>query len=653
MAQNPAIGNAVPSDRGTTTPDNRGGVVGAHPASAKPAPIDLGEAAAFPENAQITLTVTLNLRNRHQLEQLIESVHTRGTPQYHQFLTTQEFRDRFGPPPEAIAAVTQHYQAAGFTVTRSGTAQLHVTGSATAIERAFGVQLHSFVEAPTPTASEHRYRAALGPVHIPPSIAAQVQGVWGLDTRAHARSAARHAKIFPKGFGNVPNTPDPPGFWTFVDVAKYYDVEPLYQRGLDGTGRIIGIVTLASFLQSDAYAYWAKFGLHVAQDRITEILVDGGSGPPSDQSGSLETAMDVEQSGGLAPAAKISVYEAPNTDQGWVDAFARAVDDNLVDTISVSWVDWEYFQATQNWVTDPVTLTTTYTLQAFDDIFAQAALQGQTVFAGAGDSGAYSANVSWLYPVPEFTPVLSVYGPADQRYVTAAGGTTLPGKQGYLLPPGWNQPIIWITLAAESVWNWEYMIPLCADYGLSPVACGIYPVGGGGGVSLYVDRPFYQTGVEGMMSTAKGQTLYDVSVTPPLLLLTLPAGFPGRNVPDLSLNADPNTGYILAYTSDGTSRGQFPPGFSFQPYWAGTSIVAPQLNGIASLMVQGLGHRIGLLNVPLYEIASQGYGGPGAPLRAITHGDNWYYSAQPGYNPASGLGVPDVANLFDWLMSHP
>jgi subtilase family serine protease len=165
--------------------------------------------------------------------------------------------------------VTQHYQAAGLTVTRSGTTQLHVTGSAAAIERAFGVQLHSFVEASsTPTGSAHRYRAALGPVHIPPSIAAHVQGVWGLDTRAHARPAARQAKIFPKGFGNVPDTPDPPGFWTVVDVAKYYDVEPLYQRGLDGTGRTIGIVTLASFTQSDAYAYWAALGLNVAQDRI-------------------------------------------------------------------------------------------------------------------------------------------------------------------------------------------------------------------------------------------------------------------------------------------------------------------------------------------------------------------------------------------------
>jgi subtilase family serine protease len=316
-------------------------VVGAYPASAKPAPIDLGEAAAFRENAQITLTVTLNLRNRQQLEQLIESVHKRGTSQYHQFLTTQEFRDRFGPPPEAIAAVTQHYQAAGLTVTRSATAQLNVTGSATAIERAFGVQLHSFVEAPTPTVSAHRYRAALGRVHIPPSIAAHVQGVWGLDTRAHARPAAEQTKNSPKGFGNVPNTPDPPGFWTFVDVAKYYDVEPLYQRGLDGTGRTLGIVTLASFTQSDAYAYWAALGLNVAQNRITEIRVDGGSGPPSDQSDSLETALDVERSGGLAPAAKISVYEAPNTEQGFVDAFARAVDDNLADTISTSWLSWE------------------------------------------------------------------------------------------------------------------------------------------------------------------------------------------------------------------------------------------------------------------------------------------------------------------------
>jgi kumamolisin len=183
-------------------------------------------------------------------------------------------------------------------------------------------------------------------------------------------------------------------------------------------------------------------------------------------------------------------------------------------------------------------------------------------------------------------------------------------------------------------------------------ACGVFPFGSGGGVSLYIDRPFYQASVPGMMNTAPGQTVYDLSVTPPLFVMNLPADFPGRNVPYLSMNGDPNTGYLLAYTFDGL-RG--PPGFSFAPFWGGTSFVAPQLNGIASLMVQGLGHRIGLLNVPLYEIASesQGYAGTSGPLRAITQGDNWFYSAHPGYNPASGLGVPDVANLFDWLRSHP
>jgi subtilase family serine protease len=72
-------------------------------------------------------------------------------------------------------------------------------------------------------------------------------------------------------------------------------------------------------------------------------------------------------------------------------------------------------------------------------------------------------------------------------------------------------------------------------------------------------------------------------------------------------------------------------------------------------MVQGLGHRIGLFNVPLYQMAidPQGYAGPTPPLRQITEGDNWYYVAHPGYTPASGVGVPDVANLFDLLVSHP
>jgi hypothetical protein len=74
------------------------------------------------------------------------------------------------------------------------------------------------------------------------------------------------------------------------------------------------------------------------------------------------------------------------------------------------------------------------------------------------------------------------------------------------------------------------------------------------------------------------------------------------------------------------------------------------MNGVTALLSQGTRSRVGLINVPLYLLgASGGYRGINAPLRDVTTGDNWYWKARPGYDQASGLGVPDVANLLDAL----
>jgi subtilase family serine protease len=466
-----------------------------------------------------------------------------------------------------------------------------------------------------------------------------VHGVFGLDTKPrffpHLRAAA--AALRPQhSAGNAF------GSLTVTDFAQHYDVNPLYKAGIDGRGRTIGIVTLASFTPSDAFTYWSSLGLKVSPHRLKVEQIDGGSGAPSDDSGSLETTLDVEQSGGIAPGAKIVVYEAPNTNQGFIDAFAAAIDSNVPDTVSTSWGEWEEFDTpnsvlADSSVTDPVTGRTTSVIQANNDLLIQAALQGQSMFAAAGDGGAWDA----VGEVPStFSNVLSVDDPAAQPFITAMGGTTLPGPQAYGLPDG---STLTIDLPQEQAWGWDYLEPLCSALDLTIDQCQIFPAGGGGGVSVFFRRPFYQRFVPGMANSVAGQTLYDNSQTPPQLILSLPAGFAGRNVPDISLNSDPQTGYVVAYTSDQT-------GFAFETFWGGTSFASPQMNGVTALLAQGIHHRVGLLNVPLYLLAAgQRYHGHNAPLRDITRGDNWYWNAAPGYDQASGVGVPDVARLLEAL----
>jgi len=615
-----------------------------YPHRATPAATDMGEAAATAGTAHITVTVALRLNNEQQLESLLESIYTQGSPHYHQFLTPEQFRTRFGPSTDSIAALTRYFEAAGLEVTRAATAQLRVSGAAAAIERAFAVKLHGYAVAASRSTPGYRYRAPLAEPQLPSTIGASVHGVFGLDTRPrffpHLRAAAGPARARPdRGQGDTAN---PFGSLTVTDFAQHYDVNPLYAQGIDGHGRTIGIITLAAFTPSDAFAYWSAVGLKVAKNRLKEVLIDGGPGAPSDDSGSLETTLDVEQSGGIAPGAKILVYEAPNTNQGFVDAFAAAIDSDAADTVSTSWGEWELFDTPNNAfdngpVRDPVTHRITSIIQAYNDLLIQAALQGQSMFAASGDGGAWD-EVGEL--PPQFSNVISVDDPAVQPFITAMGGTTLPGPQTYGLPDG---STLTLKVKQEQAWGWDYLEPLCSALDLTIDECGIFPGGSGGGVSVFFQRPFYQHFVPGMANSVAGQALYDESQSPPQLVVALPAGFAGRNVPDISLNSDPQTGYVVAYTSDSS-------GFSFQTFWGGTSFASPQMNGVTSLLSQGLHHRVGLLNPQLYVLAATGHShGRHAPLRDITAGDNWYWFARPGYDQATGVGVPDVANLLESL----
>jgi hypothetical protein len=143
----------------------------------------------------------------------------------------------------------------------------------------------------------------------------------------------------------------------------------------------------------------------------------------------------------------------------------------------------------------------------------------------------------------------------------------------------------------------------------------------------------------GVQTSQPGQALTDEATAPPETLLAFPAHFRGRNVPDVSFNADPDTGYLIVYTSDVT-------GFGVQTFMGGTSFVAPQLNGVTALFGQNAGQRLGLLNPLLYSLALLGGAhGPNAVLNTISAGDNWFYSGRNGYSPAAGLGTLNVAHL--------
>jgi len=165
-----------------------------------------------------------------------------------------------------------------------------------------------------------------------------------------------------------------------------------------------------------------------------------------------------------------------------------------------------------------------------------------------------------------------------------------------------------------------------------PGDTSLFPAGTGGGVSVMWGRPAYQSQTAGIRKTEPGQAVIFQGET----LLALPAAFKGRNLPDISLNADPFTGYLVYSTTDG----------GLIDGVGGTSFVAPQLNGITALLAQGTRGRVGLWNPMLYRFQRAYAHAPQSPIVDITGGDNWFYSGVPGYEPAAGLGVVDVARLL-------
>jgi subtilase family serine protease len=615
-----------------------------YPTPRTPAAQDLGTLDAAHSTATITVTVALRLRNADQVESLVSALYTPGSPSFHQFLTPDQFRARFAPDQATIDRATAYFTKAGLQVSRATSTLLQLTGTPSAIQNAFQVQLHLYEIPAHDRSPAYRYRAALTAPQIASSaVADSVHAVLGLDNRPryypHLRQSPLagklHASRAPSA--SAPATPNPPGFWTVDDLAQYYDIQPLYAKGIHGEGKTIGIVTLAAFTPSDVFTYWNALGLKTDPKRIRVVNVDGGPGVPSDDSGSIETTLDVEQSGGIAPAAKIVVYQAPNTDQGFIDVFARAIDDNTADTLSVSWGEWEWME-TQVSVESPITGRSTDALHAMSSLFLQAALQGQSMFAAAGDQGAYDANdPQQPYPLPNFSKVLSVDAPASSPWITAAGGTTLPGDQIYQLPDG---SLYTISIPKERAWGWEYLTELCAKLGYDPISCGILPAGGGGGVSAFFPLPFYQYLTPGIRTTEANQVLVDYTGAQPVTILKLPAHYAGRNLPDVSLNADPETGYTVLYTSDKDGFGEY-------DYYGGTSFVAPQLNAITALVGQSVHGRLGLINPALYVLVDLGlaYRGSNAPLNDITQGTNEFYVAHTGYDQGTGVGTMDVANF--------
>ena len=559
------------------------------------------------------LTVGLMLRTTHPDEQrsLIASLYHKNSPSYHHWLTTGEFMARFAPAASDVATAESFLTSAGLHLIASpDTTLLVATGTTSQVEATFHTTINDYS-----LTNGNQYYANTLDVEVPNSLSQAVLGVFGLSNFATMQphdmiDAKANANMGPPPYGGGPFGSG----LTPSQVTSIYDATPVFKKLHDtGQGVTLAVFELAGYTASDISKYEDHY--HLNNVSLVNKLVLGGA---TSHNGAAEVELDIELQIAMAQGVdQLLVYQSPNTELGVLAQYLQIAKDNQADAISTSWgVPCEFG------VTSQLTL-------GENQYFTQMAAQGQSLFAASGDAGAFGCTrVGIALPFPES---LQLGDPNDQPYNTAVGGTSFQGPDNVTtFDPGKNPHPSYPGTSAELTW---------IDTPCDSTQC---PGGGsGGGVSRIWASPDYivdpTTGnfFPGVIESFSQSGSY-CGQQPGVLC---------RENPDVSLDADPSTGYSIYCTDPGDAFcavGEFTP----QPGWVrlgGTSTAAPLWAGIAALDDSHHGARLGLFNYFLYPLDSPA--GYASQFHDITKFDNGFYPAGPNYDMATGIGTPDIFNL--------
>lgn len=586
----------------------------------------LGLRRLGPLAAGTELQVGLALRPRDPagLARYALAVSTPSSPSFHRFLAPTQLAARFGPSAATVRAAVSVLRRDGLRVGPVAADHLLVpaSGSAARIEAAFRVRLSA-----ERSSSGTLGWAASGAPMVPAAIGDSLTAVVGLDqlaqpqalglgaagsesdgTPASGPAAARPALTGTSGSvqsgiagasAGAAGLPAPcpdalddaigSNAWTDDAIANAYGFSPLLDEGDLGQGETIAVYELEPFERSDVDAFdRCYFGrAKPAQVRVERVDGFGFTGH-----GVGESVLDIEDLSALAPDARIIVYEAPNTEYGQIDEYNEIVSQDRANIVTTSWAECE----TQAEVGEPGVL------QVENTLFEEAAAEGQTVLAAAGDTGSDSCASTQFGSMTPASPYLSVDDPASQPYVVGVGGVSM---QTASTPP------------IETSWN-----------------DGASSGGGGGGRSNTWQSPPWQAG-SGIAGTAAGR----------------------REVPDVSASADEFRGTTIYFSPSSSSSGvsDSSQGWtviggtsSATPQWAAALALAADSSACASLPKTRGGRDLGFVAPELYAVASNP-SSYAASFTDVTTGDNDVfhlghgYSAGPGYNLATGLGTPSLA----------
>ena len=584
------------------------------------------DAGALPDGEKLSgMTLVFSLSDAQKADQdvLLAAQQNPASPLYHQWLTPDQYGARFGMSDADLTQVENWLQSEGFTVDGVSHSRTRITFSGTAgqVASTFHTSLHHF-KGVTET-----HFAPASDLSLPAALASTVSSIENLSSfrpKPHVRIAptAKVEANLTSGQGGV-------HYMSPGDVATIYDINPAYNSGFTGTGQTIAVVGQSAINTSDITTFQTVVGLPAKAPNL--VLVPNSGASTIVLGDESESDLDVEYSGAMAKGATISfVYTGSGQNKGVFDAIVAAVDQKIGTVISDSYGECE-----------PVLGSTSYAY--YNAALAQAAAQGQTVVAAAGDDG--SQDCLFATNQVSVAEELAADFPASSQYVAAMGGTEFPaaavltsGTNYWASASGSDVVSSALSYIPEQVWNDDQVAG--------------QPDAGGGGTSVYTARPIWQTGVIG-----------------------IPAGS-ARVIPDISLDASNVYAPYVFCSSDTSAWQQTASGQLLQSgscthglldnnsvYYTGaggTSFSAPIFAGMMAIANQAKNPAgQGLVNPTLYTLASNPTTYATAFHDIVSGGNNCptgtsycttaaaaSYLSTAGYDEASGLGSVDFTNLL-------
>jgi subtilase family serine protease len=560
-----AVGLSVSAGAASAAPQTRQPLTGSTP-KWLPFARDMGTTVS---TDPVNFGVLLGIRDEAGAAATLKAVTDPHSASYGHYLTNKQFDARYAPAPSSVAAVRNWLRDQGFKVTKTLPSGMYVSVSGTVgqVEMTFGSKIHNYsYQGKQVYANTNQLSLPAG---TPTAISGAISGIVGVDQGSELKQIADPEPGPPPGarfgvqpcsayYGQKVATDKPKAYgkhqpyavcgYTPSQLQSAYGESSLIKQGIDGRGYTVAITDAyaAPTILSDAQKYNQVHGQPLFKaGQFSQIIPEADGFDNTDLCGAQgwygEETLDVEAVHAMAPGANVIYVGAPDCLSGLDLAWANIIDSHFADVVTNSWTDG----------VDDVALLGNAYVTFYEQFSTEAAITGITVNFSSGDDGDHtSGGTDVASKTVEF--------PADLPYVTGVGGSSVfIGSKGQWL--------------GEQGWQTAYSALNKNTWGKA-----VYSSGGGGGTSTLFTQPWYQ---QGKVPTSESEYYSNV---------------PMRTVPDIAMDADPNTGMIVGETQ------VFPDGTYWDQYRiGGTSLASPLLAGMVAVADQAHHKALGFIN-PLY-----------------------------------------------------